>query len=414
MSTAVGAMPAAVARGEWRRSGHLVALTAIGLTCAPTTLPPYTIGLFVGPLQAEFGWSRGAIQAAILFSTGLGVIGAPMAGAMVRRFGIRRTLLPGLVGLAAAIIGAAVIGDALWQFYLAYAAMSLLGAGAGGVAWNTLLTQRFATSRGLALGLGLSGTGLCSILMPQIVAWAIAHWGWRGGYLTLAGVTLLIVLPLCALVMPRDLAWVSTIASATQSGMPAGAAVRTRRFWLLGLSTAAIYLAVGGAIPSLVPLLIDSGLSASGAATVMGMFGAAIIVGRIGVRALVDRFWAPAVALGVLIPAALGCLILASTPDFIGASLAAMLIGVAAGTELDLLGFLVARYFGLNDFSRIYGRLFIFVAVAAGCAPFLFGSIRDAAGSYALAFLAAAVFLVIGAGGLLGLGAYPETFESEA
>lgn len=406
---AVGAMPAAVAAGEWRRSGHLVALTAIGLTCAPTTLPPYTIGLFVAPLQAEFGWSRGAIQAAILFSTGLAVIGAPMAGAMVRRFGIRRTLLPGLVGLVAANIGAAAIGDAVWQFYLAYAAMSLLGAGAGGVAWNTLLTQRFVASRGLALGLGLSGTGLCSILMPQIAARAIEQWGWRGGYLTLAAVTLLIVLPLCALMLPRDHpSSASEVAAAAQPGMLAGAAVRTGRFWLLGLSTAAIYLAVGGAIPSLVPLLTDSGMSAGGAATVMGLFGAAIIVGRIGVGALVDRFWAPVVALGVLIPAALGCLILATTPGFVGASLAAMLIGVAAGTELDLLGFLVARYFGLDDFARIYGRLFVFVAVAAGTAPLLFGMIRDGAGSYAIAFVAAAIFLVVGAAGLLGLGPYPE------
>jgi hypothetical protein len=140
----------------------------------------------------------------------------------------------------------------------------------------------------------------------------------------------------------------------------------------------------------------------------MGMFGGAIIVGRIGVGALVDRFWAPMVALGVLIPAALGCLILATTPGLVGASLAAMLIGIAAGTELDLLGFLVARYFGLNDFSRIYGRLFVFVAVAAGCAPLLFGVVRDMAGSYAIAFVAAAGFLVVGAAGLLSLGPYPQ------
>ena len=49
---------AASATDEWRRGWHLVALTALGLTCAPTTLPVYTLGVFVGPFEQEFGWSR--------------------------------------------------------------------------------------------------------------------------------------------------------------------------------------------------------------------------------------------------------------------------------------------------------------------------------------------------------------------
>lgn len=395
------------ARAEWRRNGHLVALTAIGLTCAPTTLAPYTIGLFVVPLHAEFGWSRGAIQGAITFSTGLGVIAAPMAGAMVRRFGVRATILSGLLGLALCFAAASTIGGALWQFYTAYAGMALLGAGAGGVAWNTLLTARFAASRGLALGIGLSGTGICSIVMPQVAAWAIESWGWRAAYLSLAAIAFAVVLPLCVLLLPKEGARDLASDAEPVVGLSAPTAVRTGRFWLLGLATAAIYVAIGGAIPNLVPLLIDSGLSATRAASVMGLFGAAIIVGRIGVGALVDRFWAPGVALCVLLTAASGCLIVATAPGYVGAALAAMLIGVAAGTELDLLGFLVGRYFGLADFARIYGRLFAFVAVAAGVAPPLFGYARDISGSYAPAFFLAAALLAAGAAGLLALGPYP-------
>jgi MFS family permease len=144
----------------------------------------------------------------------------------------------------------------------------------------------------------------------------------------------------------------------------------------------------------------------------MGLFGGAVIIGRIGVGALVDRYWAPAVALMVLVPAMAGCLLLAASPGLAGGAIAAVLIGVAAGTELDLLGFLVARYFGLADFARIYGRLFVFVAVAAGSAPPLFGLARDLTGSYAPAFLAAAGLLIIGASGLLALGPYPKRLDS--
>lgn len=132
MTSDKGAAPPA--QGEWRSSGHLVAITAAGLTCAPTTLPPYTIGVFVAPFAHDFGWSRGEIQTAILFSTGLGVLCAPMAGAMIRRFGIRITILSGLAGIGVACLCGAAMHGALWQLYLVYALMALLGAGAGGVA----------------------------------------------------------------------------------------------------------------------------------------------------------------------------------------------------------------------------------------------------------------------------------------
>lgn len=392
---------------EWRDSGHLVALAAVGLTCAPTTLPVYTIGVFVGPFEQAFGWSRGAIQAAILFSTGLGMIAAPMAGAMIARVGVRRTVIPGLAGLTLALVAASAMGGALWQLYAVYALMSLLGAGAGGVGWNTLLTRRFTMSRGLALGIGLSGTGLCSIVMPQVAAQSIAIWGWRGAYLALAAIAFLLVLPLCALLLPRDGPARTGGALPALPGMNAGAAVRSRRFWMLGASTAATYLAIGGAIPNLVPLLTDAGIAPARAASVLGVFGASVIIGRIAVGALVDRFWAPAVALAVLLAAAAGCVVLATGPGLVGAGIGAALLGMAAGTELDLLGYLVSRYFGLADFARIYGRLFVFVAAAAGIAPLLFGLTYDRLGSYAPAFGASAALLAAGAIGLLALGRYP-------
>jgi MFS family permease len=386
-----------------------VALTALGLTCAPVTLPVYTIGVFVAPLQQAFGWTRGEIQTAILFSTGLAVISAPLAGGFIKRFGIRNTILPGLVGIALACMLAGAMTGALWQLYAAYSAMAVLGAGAGAVAWTSLIAGAFTKARGLALGLALSGTGLCAILMPQLAAAAMADYGWRGAYLAFAAFALLVVLPLCALVLPRrsGSALVDQVETAPQAGITMADAIRHRRFWILGFSTACIYLAVGGIIPNLVPALTDKGLSASAAASIMSVFGASVIVGRIAVGALVDRFWAPAVAALVLVPAALACLVFGASAGFATYAFAAALIGVATGMEFDVLGFLTARYFGLADFARIYGRVYIFVAAAAGLAPLLFGYAYDLSGSYSLALYAAAVLLGAGAVGLLLLGRYP-------
>ena len=400
---------------EWRRGWHLVGLTALGLTCAPTTLPVYTLGVFVGPYQQQFGWSRGEIQTAILFSTGLAVFCAPLAGALVRRFGLRRTILPGLVGMAVSCLIAAANTGSLWQLYVAYALMSVLGAGAGAVGWSTLLSGRFEKSRGLALGLGLSGTGLCAALMPQIAAFGIGHFGWRGAYILLAAFVALVVLPACFAMLPAEAvaSHQNDDSATTWTGLDVSSAVRHWRFWVLGLSTAAIYLVVGGLLPNIVPALQDIGLSTGEAASIMSLFGLAVIIGRVSVGALVDRVWAPLVAASVLVPAAFGCLLLQDGTSATIAGTAVILVGMATGMELDVLGFLTARYFGLADYARVYGRLYVFVAATAGIAPLIFGYIYDWTGSYSLPLKVSAGLLVVGGVGLLSLGRYLQWVPAE-
>lgn len=403
-------MSSSAAIEEWRRGWPMVLLTVIGLTCAPTTLPVYTLGVFVVPFGEEFGWGRGSIQAAILFSTGLAAFSTPMAGNLIRRFGLRRTILPSLVGMAFALVLAAANTGSLWQLYAIYALMSVLGAGAGAVAWTTLIIGRFDRARGLALGVALSGTGLCAALMPQIATLGLIQFGWRGAYITLALFVAVIVLPVCALMLPHeDIAERDEVRPPVQhAGIDASEAVRRWRFWALGMSTAAIYLVVGGLLPNIVPALLDSGASAAAAASIMGLFGIAVIVGRISVGALVDRFWAPLIAALVLVPAAVGCILLQTEVSIELMAAAVILVGMATGMELDVLSFLATKYFGVSDYPRIYGRLYIFVAAAAGVAPMIFGYVYDWTGSYALPLQASAILLLLGAFGLIILGRYPE------
>ncbi|MBZ9646062.1 MFS transporter [Sphingobium sp. 3R8] len=395
---------------EWRRNWHLVLLTVIGITCVPTTLPVYTIGLFVAPLQADFGWSRGAIQGAILCSTGLGLAGGPFAGWLVRRIGLKRAILSGLIGMGCALALAAAIHGSLWQLYLAYALIALIGAGTSAVTWSCLIAERFSASRGLALGIALSGSGLSAVLMPRLVMLGMAWGGWRTAYLLLAGFALLVILPLCALMLPRTgkyAAHETATSSSGRSGLPLAAVLRDRRFWLIGASTAAIYLAVGGIIPNLVPALGDRGLPLAQAVTIMGILGGAIIAGRILVGLMIDHVWAPLIATIILLPAAGACLLLISHAGFTAYAVAAALLGAATGMEFDMLGFLVARYFGLADFARIYGRLYMFVAAAAGTAPWAYGALHDHLHNYDIAFILSALLLAGGAAGLLALGRYP-------
>ena len=89
----------------------------------------------------------------------------------------------------------------------------------------------------------------------------------------------------------------------------------------------------------------------------------------------------------------------------------ALIIGLAAGAELDLLAYLSSRYFGLKHYGAIYGGLYVFFSIGAGIAPASFGRTVDVLGSYNLVLYVVAVMSIVGAALMLTLGKYPQFSE---
>jgi predicted MFS family arabinose efflux permease len=286
--------------------------------------------------------------------------------------------------------------------------MALAGATAGPIAWTYLISSAFMASRGFALGIALSGTGLCAALLPQVTAMIVGEWGWRAAYLGLAGIILLVVLPAAALTLPRGRASDVTAGHRPAQAASLSSVVRQPRFWLLTTSVACVYLAVAGASANLIPSLTDLGHSVAEAAGALSVFGLSIIFGRILVGLLVDRFWAPAVAGIFMVLAAAGCLAFTFDLPFAGYALASATLGMATGMELDMLAFLTARYFGIENYARYYSLLWISVAVSGAMAPFMYAIIFDTTGSYGAAFYLATGLLILSAVLILMLGPYPE------
>ena len=64
------------------------------------------------------------------------------------------------------------------------------------------------------------------------------------------------------------------------------------------------------------------------------------------------------------------------------AFLAAVLIGLSLGAEIDLLAYLATRYFGLRSFGSIYGLLFAAILAGTATGPVVFGLGYEITGSY--------------------------------
>ena len=287
--------------------------------------------------------------------------------------------------------------------------MAFLGAGTIPVTWTRAITSIFFTQRGLALGIMLSGTGICAIIIPQLTVWITTEYGWRIAYRGLAALPLFFAGPLVYLFFKpaRSLIEGSEAAKASEQGLTFSEAIRGHRFWILLISIFLVYIAMSGMVPNLIPALQDQGISAQKAATAISIFGIAVIAGRLIVGYLVDKLWAPGVAAIAISLPVIGSLMLIGAPSFSIACIAAAFLGFAAGAELDLMAFLAAKYFGLLHYAKIYAVLYSALALASGVAPMLFATIFDVTGSYNMGFLFGAGFFGIGAVMIITLGKYP-------
>ena len=110
-----------------------------------------------------------------------------------------------------------------------------------------------------------------------------------------------------------------------------------------------------------------------------------------------DRYFAPQVALAFLLAPIVGIGMLALGADGAAAFAAAALIGVAAGAEVDVIAYLASRYFGMRQYSRIYGTFYSLYSLGGGLGPLLTATAVERSGGYASSLWAHIGLLVLGA-----------------
>jgi MFS family permease len=91
-----------------------------------------------------------------------------------------------------------------------------------------------------------------------------------------------------------------------------------------------------------------------------------------------------------------------------------VLLGIAAGTEIDMLGYLSSRYFGLRHFGQLYGYIFAVFSAGAALGPYVLGVCFDQFHSYNDALFGYVGLLVLASGLIVSLGAYVFPVESDA
>ncbi|MEE9278024.1 MAG: MFS transporter [Dehalococcoidia bacterium] len=420
---------AGIPRFVWARSTYLgwwvVGAVALVSFSRVAFFNP-VLGIFVEPLQDEFGWSRATIAGALTVGTLMGAAASPFIGPMVDRYGGRRFMVGG-VAVAGILLILLAFMEEIWQFYLLFGIGRAIVVSILDIAIVVTVANWFVRNRGRATGVMHVGTRGGMALMPLIVLLFLSTADWRAAFAALGVIALVIaIVPPWLLVRrrPEDLGLhpdgdrplartAAQSPAAREHRWQVRDAVRTQAFWLLLVGTSQIFLVNGAINLSIASHLRDNGISQSTAITVitvwalMGLIGG-MLGGELRQR-LSIRFALPM----VLVLVAGGIVWLTFVNSVWMAYLFAVWHGLAFGAQLPLNQIAFPDYFGRWTVGALRGVTAPVQFGLNAVGPLLAALVFDSRGSFDLIFLVFAGLLVFGAA-LILLAAPPSRPTGDA
>ena len=384
---------------EWRQSWPVVLGSAIGLGTG-FSVWAYVSSTFVLPLGDAFGWSRG--QVAGVAATGLlGAALAPVLGALVDRLGVRRVALTSTALLGVLYFALTMMNGSLTVFYLVFTVLGVAGLGTIGITYTRAVAGWFEQSRGLALGVSLLGVSVMGIFLPPILSAAMAQYGWTAGFQILGGLALLVGLPAAFFLVKERPENKPTERVRT----PWRKLIASPIFWLLIVSILLVNVPGAGILGQFQPILVDGGLSRAQAAGMLSIYAGSVFVGRLGFGFLLDRLPPVAIAATAFTVPIIGAVLLIDGQiTHTEALVAAATLGLAAGAEIDIVGFFIARYFGMRYYATLFGIMMSALVIANASGNILYGRVFDTTGGYGDALIWSIGGYVLGGIAILLIG----------
>lgn len=372
---------------EWRK--YFMLPIAAGLGYATSVIHIYGLGPYIQPLTAEFGWSRTQATVGLTIATLVQAVCSVPIGMLVDKMGPRRLGIVGAVLTAAAFaLMSTATGDAA-NWYLLWALMAVATLPIQATVWTSAVASRFEASRGLAFAVTLCGAAVAAALFPYLATRLIAEVGWRTAFIAQAGIWIVCTYPLIFLFFRGAHDSREAKQAAKQHGRPALSGtgflegLRSTVYLRLLIASLLFTFTIIALVVHFVPILTSYGMTALEAAGIAAVIGLASIFGRLGTGMMLDRFPASLVGASVFLLPVLGCAVLIATGGSpAGAMIAAALIGLTLGAEVDVIVYLTTKHFGLKSFGALYGGLLAALSVGTALGPLGAARIFDTYGSY--------------------------------
>ena len=329
-------------------------------------------------------------------------VGSLLAGFLVDRFGPRRVILVGCLLLPIALAASAAI-TTLWHLYFTVSLLS--GLGVSFVAYvpvAALLTATFEERRGLPLGIASAGVGVGILAMLPLTQVVIDSAGWRAGYLAMAGMVAVVMLPLGFFIQrgetiqppasarPPSGTELSAKVSKSITDWTLASALRNQEFWLIMCTFTLLNGPVQLILTHQVAHLVEVGHPKILVVGIVGLVGLVSVPGKILWGFLSDRWW-----LELIYLAGIGCMVAAmflllwmtpASPVW-GLYLYAILMGMGYAVSPAMTPIVSGRFFAGSHFGVIFGALNMVYHSGGAAGIWLAGYAHDVTASYRLPLL---------------------------
>ena len=408
-------------RRNWHYGWAMVAATF--LTMLVTAGAVGAPGVFIVPLEREFGWRTADISSALAIRFALFGLVAPFAAAFLNRFGLRPMMLAAMSVVVSGLLLSLGMSQ-VWHLVLLWGVVVGLGTGLTAMVLGaTVATRWFAARRGLVLGLLTASSATGQLVFLPLLAHMTERFGWRASLGFVCAMLALAVLVVLALVRerPSDLNLPAYGEAAVAPPPPPAHGglgelmlspllvlrdvSASPTFWVLFATFFICGASTNGLIQThFIALCGDYGMAAVAAAGVLAMMGIFDFFGTVGSGWLSDRYdnrWLLFWYYGLR---GLSLLALPFTDfSFYGLSLFAMFYGLDWIATVPPTVKLTAERFGRERANVVFGWIFAGHQIGAASAAFGGGFSRTAFETYLPAFFVAGALCLVAAGLVVSL-----------
>ncbi|MCA0906355.1 MFS transporter [Ruegeria marisrubri] len=337
-------------------------------------------------VEAEFGAGRAEASMPYTLAMIGFALGNMWLGQVVDRLGVTRALIGAAVLSALSYVLATLAPSVM----LLSAAHLLLGLGAA-IGFGPLIadiSHWFMKRRGIAVALVASGNYLSGAIWPTMLSGILARDGWQQVYLTLAVLTLVVVIPLSLLLRRRVPveAHSTAAASAQIKARSVGVSPRVLQY-ILGLAGIGCCVAMSMPQVHIVSYCVGLGYGPAVGAEMLSLMLLGGVVSRIISGLLADRLGG---VLTLLIGSLLQCIALFLFLPYDGmVSLYAisLLFGLAQGGIVPSYALIVREYMPPQEAGARVGFVMMMTILGMALGGWMSGWIYDLTGSYQLAFV---------------------------
>jgi MFS family permease len=368
-----------------------------------------TLAVFLKPLSADLGISRGTFSLIRSGEILIGAAAAPLVGTFIDRFGGRWLMAAGGLISGAGFICLGQARDFSQFMLVRWLLISPGDSLMGSMVVNVSIARWFVRMRGRAFAIAGMGHGLAKVCMPMAAATLMLYVGWRGSWVVFGFFALLLVVAPALLFMrrspeemglladggPMEVRDTATKAQKRRYAKRTGAdnvewsrgeALRTPVFWLIASTFGVAQIGVTGLNLHVFSYVTDQGHPTLVAASVMSIIAVMQFSTPIVWGMLADRMDNGILNMAKCALQGAGLLLALSLPGMAPLYAGFFIYGIGMGGTAILAETIWADFFGRISLGKIRGMGSLVTSLFSAGGPPFFGLLFDYTESYYLSF----------------------------